>query len=122
MVKDICQQMCIYSCIFLIRSKKLGPLWVYSCFYFEGQNGILKNLVHGTQKVDLQIMDSYSYLRHLPAIGNELMGTNYYEAFKSLHLQQKLPKKNCVKVRENIYLLGKELDHRDMSDGGTDTF
>ena len=30
--------------------KDLGPLWVYSCFHFEGQNGILKNTIHGTQK------------------------------------------------------------------------
>lgn len=36
--------------------KELGPLWVYSCFHFEGQNGILKNLIHGTQKVDIQLI------------------------------------------------------------------
>lgn len=32
--------------------RELGSLWVYSCFYFENQNGILKSLVHGTQQVD----------------------------------------------------------------------
>ena len=45
------------------------------------------------------------------------MGTNYYEAFKNLHSQRKLPQKKCVKIGENVFLLGKELDHHDMSDG-----
>lgn len=33
----------------------------------------------------------------------------------NLHLQ-KLRQKNCVKVGENVYLLGKKLDCHDMSD------
>ena len=34
---------------------QLGPLWVYSCFYFEGENGTLKSLVHGTQHTEKQV-------------------------------------------------------------------
>ena len=41
--------------------RELGPLWVYSCFHFESQNGILKSLVHGTQHVEKQIISSFSY-------------------------------------------------------------
>ena len=32
--------------------RELGPLWVFSCFCFENQNGMLKSLVHGRQQVD----------------------------------------------------------------------
>ncbi|XP_065905471.1 uncharacterized protein [Dysidea avara] len=46
--------------------RQLGPLWAYSCFSFEGQNGILKNLVHGTQQVDKQIISTFSYIQNLP--------------------------------------------------------
>ena len=30
--------------------RELSPLWAYSCFHFEGLNGLLKGLVHGTNK------------------------------------------------------------------------
>ena len=50
--------------------RELGPLWVYSCFCFESQNGILKSLVYGTQHVEKQIISSFSYQKkfclHLP--------------------------------------------------------
>ena len=35
--------------------ERLGPLWCTSCFWFEGYNGDLTKLFHGTQKVDIQI-------------------------------------------------------------------
>ena len=44
---------------------QLSPLWVYSFFYFEGQNGVLKNLVHETQHVDSQIISSFSCYKNL---------------------------------------------------------
>ena len=42
--------------------KELGPLWAYSCFHFEGLNGVLKGLVRGTQHIDKQLVISYSYV------------------------------------------------------------
>ena len=59
--------------------RELGPLWVYSCFHFEGQNGILKNLIHGTQKIDMQLLSSYSYLRNLPIAADSLTSTDFLE-------------------------------------------
>ena len=59
--------------------RELGPLWVYSCFHFEGLNGILKNLIHGTQKVDLQLLSSYSYLRNLPIAADSLNDTDFLD-------------------------------------------
>lgn len=85
--------------------KELGPLWVYSCFHFEGQNGILKNLIHGTQKVDIQLISSYSYLRNLPIATDSLTSTP--ETFKHLYFKQRLPQHNCIEVSQRVYLLGK---------------
>ena len=41
----------------------LGPLWVYSCFFFESLNGILLQHVHGTQGLGLQFVSNFSYLQ-----------------------------------------------------------
>ena len=87
--------------------RELGPLWVYSCFHFEGQNGILKNLIHGTQKVDIQLIRSYSYLRNLPIATDSLTSTEFFGTFKRLYFKQHLPEHNCIKISEKIYLLGK---------------
>lgn len=35
--------------------RNLGSLWVTSCYPFEGLNGLLKKLIHGTRFVQLQI-------------------------------------------------------------------
>lgn len=35
--------------------KHLGPLWAISCSPFKGLNGLLKELIHGTRYVHLQI-------------------------------------------------------------------
>ena len=78
--------------------RELGPLWVYSCFHFEGQNGILKNLIHGTQKVDLQLLSSYSYLRNLLIAADSFNDTDFFGSFKHLYFKQGLPQHNCTKV------------------------
>lgn len=33
-----------------------GPLWSYSCFHFENQNGYLKTLFHGTRDMTKQVV------------------------------------------------------------------
>ena len=76
--------------------RELGPLWVYSCFHFEGLNGILKSLIHGTQQVDKQLLKSFSYLRQLPAVANACNNSpsssmnnsiNIMECFKRIYHQ-----------------------------------
>ena len=34
----------------------LGPLWSHSCFFFEDLNGDFRDLFHGTQNIDGQVM------------------------------------------------------------------
>ena len=35
-----------------------GPLYVYSCFAFEGMNGSLLNYIKGTQHIEMQITEA----------------------------------------------------------------
>ncbi len=47
--------------------EELGPLWAYSCFSFEGFNGILMKQIHGTQGIGLQCMRTYSITQAFPS-------------------------------------------------------
>ena len=93
--------------------RELGPLWAYSCFHFEGQNGALKSLVHGTQQVEKQIMVSFAYRKNLPAAAAETIPETsmYFTAFEHLYLDHHhhISKQNCVKVYENIFVIGKPI-------------
>eukprot|EP00105_Crassostrea_gigas_P038741 XP_019922889.1 PREDICTED: uncharacterized protein LOC105328585 [Crassostrea gigas] len=44
----------------------LGPLWVYSCFPYENANGLLTELFHGTQNIELQIISSLNIVQKMP--------------------------------------------------------
>lgn len=39
--------------------RRLGPLWVYSCFPYEDINGKILKLVHGTTHIDSQIASAH---------------------------------------------------------------
>ena len=96
--------------------RELGPLWAYSCFHFESQNGALKSLVHGTQQVEKQIMASFVYRKNLPAAAVEIIPETsmHFTAFEHLFLdyQHHINKKNCLKVDENIFVMGKSIKDR----------
>lgn len=42
--------------------RRLGPLWVYSCFPYEDINGKILKLVHGTTHIDSQIASAHIFL------------------------------------------------------------
>lgn len=50
-----------------------GPLWCYSAYSFEGCNGFLLKLYHGTQSVPLQIVTSFLLLKQVESFGKVLM-------------------------------------------------
>ncbi|KAK3909735.1 Halomucin [Frankliniella fusca] len=50
----------------------LGPLWAYSCFFFENFNGKLNRLYHGTQHIALQVCSSVSMLMTVPILTDGL--------------------------------------------------
>lgn len=56
------------------KVEDLGPLWSQSCFFFfyEGLNGDLRNLFHGTQKIDLQIVTAVCIQNKIPELVDKL--------------------------------------------------
>lgn len=50
--------------------RNLGPLWVYSCFFYESLNGDLSRLVHGTRYAALQISAAFNVHMNLPIMIN----------------------------------------------------
>ena len=93
--------------------KQLGPLWAYSCFHYEGQNGVLKTLIHGTQQADKQLISSYSYIRNLPSAASNLINqctSLHFESFKHLYFKHSIPQHNSMKISKDIYLIGKPTD------------
>ena len=70
---------------FTEKVKALGPLWCQSCFYFEDFNGELKNLFHGTQNIEMQIVSSVCVLQKIPEMVKSLpYGSSASEFYKAL--------------------------------------
>lgn len=63
----------IYTCV-----KHCGPLWVYSNFCFESNNGVLGSYVNGTTDVEKQIVSKY-LLSKANQNNNSSIVTNYIE-------------------------------------------
>ncbi|XP_044169373.1 uncharacterized protein LOC114951105 isoform X2 [Acropora millepora] len=52
--------------------ENLGPLWTHSCFFFEDLNGDFRDLFHGTQNINGQILQAVSTLQKLPELAREI--------------------------------------------------
>jgi hypothetical protein len=48
--------------------RELGPLWGHSCFPFENANGDLQKFFHGTQFIDMQIVNAVNIVQQLPLL------------------------------------------------------
>ena len=48
--------------------ENLGPLWAFSCFWYEDYNGDLRNLFHGTQNVEFQISFAMCFQQKIPEL------------------------------------------------------
>ena len=46
--------------------KRLGPLWVTSCFHFEDKSGFLLRMSHGTQNIAFQLYSDLIACQSLP--------------------------------------------------------
>lgn len=66
--------------------RDLGPLYCYSLFGFEGLNGNLLKLVHGTQQAQMQIVNSVSVMQKLPEMAYSCLkeGTEAHDLYCSL--------------------------------------
>ena len=64
---DVNQKFNVHQLLHIRSSvENWGPLWTYSTFAFEGMNGRLGKLFHGTQYVQKQIAEKFTLLRSLP--------------------------------------------------------
>lgn len=45
--------------------ERWGPLWATSAFRFENNNGLLLELIHGTQQISMQIVNTFKYINGL---------------------------------------------------------
>ena len=86
-----------------------GPLYVYSCFPFENQNGKLLKFVKGTQHVDLQIIEAIALSQKLPQIAEEVLSLEKENEALALYHQMTatcLIPGNFTKVGDNRFAIG----------------
>ena len=87
----------IHSLIHLVWSVyNLGNLWAVSAFYYEDYNGDLKNLFHGTQGVDIQIVTAVCIHQKMP----ELV-TSFIPGSKAVELYTRMSQSYHHSVSEN---------------------
>ncbi|KAK3107860.1 hypothetical protein FSP39_023692 [Pinctada imbricata] len=63
----------------------LGPLWVYSCFPYENANGLLTQLFHGTQNVELQIISSLNIVQNMSTLLGPITDPIHKEFAEKMH-------------------------------------
>ena len=86
--------------------ERLGPLWCTSCFWFEGYNGDLTKLFHGTQKVDIQITHAVCIHQKIPELIPLLPeGSPARTLYKHLAEGRALP--NCrERIDDKVHAIG----------------
>lgn len=68
--------------------RELGPLWSVSCFAFEGANGELLKLFHGTQFIDMQIVNAVHVFQMLPSLTEVITETSVAYKFVNSLVKQ----------------------------------
>ena len=86
--------------------KEFGPLYIYSCFPFEGANGSLLSYIKGTQHVDAQILETVSIRQSLPYVVDHHLPCDSEASDLYYRMKAKRHKPNKIAIGEN-YALGK---------------
>ena len=87
--------------------KNIGPLWSSSRFWYEDYNGDLRNLFHGTNKVELQVAFSVCVQQKIPELvpllANGSASKQFYE-----HMTQGRYSLKCKheEISNNVFALG----------------
>lgn len=90
---------------------KCGPIWAYSNFPFESNNGSLVKHVHGTTDVEHQIASKYSFNTSLARLKTSSKSTsstfNYIERMKSMRVKKsvKIGKVEKTKLENNKVIM-----------------
>lgn len=82
--------------------RQLGPVWSTSCFAFENANGDILKLFHGTQYIDMQIVNAINVLQSLPGLSDVVS-----QSSPARKLIDKLIKVEIPKSKFSCYFLGK---------------
>ena len=87
--------------------RELGPLWATSCFPFEDKNRFVLGMIHGTQKVEMQITAAINMVQKIP----ELVMKIFPSSVEAKVLLDSLMNAREIKIREqlleDVYVLGK---------------
>ena len=88
-----------------LKVEELGPLWSQSCFFDEGLNGDLRNLFHGTQKIDLQIVTAICIQNKIPELVDKLEIGSVKAFYQKMHspLQQSATR---TSIAINTFVVG----------------
>lgn len=86
--------------------RNLGPLWGTSCFWFEGYNGELTKLFHGTQNVDIQITHAVCIHQKIPELIPLIPEGSAAKSFYK-HLVEGRPLPSCrEEIADKVYAIG----------------
>ncbi|KAL7300261.1 hypothetical protein TKK_0006897 [Trichogramma kaykai] len=86
-----------------------GSLWAWSAFPFEGFNGVIKKLFHGTQYIPDQIIKSYGRLRIIKNASHIFSDPNCSEKNSNLFikLMNQCNAHNCIEYGSSLNCFGR---------------
>lgn len=87
--------------------RKFGPLWVSSCFPFENLNGILKSLVKGSKKPELQICNAAYLMNRFLHLKDDLGLNTDVARFCDDVMNRSKRRKLLKKINEDVAIVGK---------------
>eukprot|EP00111_Clytia_hemisphaerica_P014799 TCONS_00043626-protein len=90
--------------------KQHGPLWAQSAFWYEDYNGDYKNLYHGTQNVNIQIVTNCIIQHKIPDIVQSLTpGTVGFVLYNKMTVKcHQSTQKLGEKISPGIYCVGNQ--------------
>ena len=85
----------------------LGPLWTHSCFAFEDKNRFLLRFIHGTQKIEFQIISAVNLVQKLPELANNAFSLDpLANTLYNLLTARKIMSKTGWQISDKIFMLG----------------
>ena len=97
--------------------KKVGPLWVLTCFEYENFNGILKSYVHGSNRPQLQICSAITTFLCLSEMKDKLIkkDSSIYNFCKKIE-KSGTHRRKLKKVGEQTFICGVSIKHKNLPD------
>lgn len=86
-----------------------GALWAWSAFIFEGFNGVISKLFHGTQWLPEQLLKQYKRLQFIKEKAEIFTRQDCNERVKSMYLKlmKQLRIHHCLEYGEHLRVFGK---------------